>query len=363
MARSLCTRANSPSTRAGPYALRLRRAAASASDPTAPLRLVFILFIRARRPPAHLRPPHRPPRAPAHAPCALPLPHHPSSAYLRAPTNGYAHSGAPKRFVYLVGPSLDVALDARGAGGKERWVRSGCWPNAEVRAYVCKGASAGAGNASAASGSANGHAIGNGKGRGKMRDDDRADDAEARTHLGIFATRALKQAEEIVVGWEWDDANAVHRVDEVAGLDGLPIPPTPTQRHLIAQLANILHALGETGVGCACAPSTATATPAAPAHVPLTAKEKERRVTPGIESRPTVVSADKEEVDSGDGEQEHERSCVIRTMERVVFPPVPVERVQPRYRVHPGEEMDVDIDIEGEAAPRVRVSSAASLHP
>ncbi|KAF7328535.1 hypothetical protein MVEN_02541000 [Mycena venus] len=50
-------------------------------------------------------------------------------------------------------------------------------------------------------------------------------------------------------------------------------------------------------------------------------------------------------------------------MERVVFPPVPAERVQSRYHVHPGEEMDVDIDIEGEAAPRVRVSSAASLHP
>ncbi|KAF7325281.1 hypothetical protein MVEN_02639900 [Mycena venus] len=79
-----------------------------------------------------------------------------------------------------------------------------------------------------------------------MREDDRADDAEARTHFGIFATRALKQGEEIVVGWEWDDANAVHRVAEVAGLDGLPIPPTPTQRHLISQLANILHALGGT---------------------------------------------------------------------------------------------------------------------
>ncbi|KAJ7925331.1 hypothetical protein B0H13DRAFT_2314540 [Mycena leptocephala] len=63
----------------------------------------------------------------------------PTSEYLRAPTNGYAHAGTPKRFVHVVGLPLDLALDARGVGGRGRWVRSGCWPNAEVRAYVCRG--------------------------------------------------------------------------------------------------------------------------------------------------------------------------------------------------------------------------------
>ncbi|KAF7333152.1 hypothetical protein MVEN_02380900 [Mycena venus] len=48
----------------------------------------------------------------------------------------------------------------------------------------------------------------------------REDDAEATTHFVIFATRALEQGEESVVGWEWDDAIAVHRVGEVAGFDG-----------------------------------------------------------------------------------------------------------------------------------------------
>ncbi|KAJ7821831.1 hypothetical protein B0H13DRAFT_2377040 [Mycena leptocephala] len=37
-----------------------------------------------------------------------------TSEYLRAPTSGYAHAGAPKRFVHLVGLPLDLALDARG---------------------------------------------------------------------------------------------------------------------------------------------------------------------------------------------------------------------------------------------------------
>ncbi|KAJ7839726.1 hypothetical protein B0H14DRAFT_2158058, partial [Mycena olivaceomarginata] len=135
---------------------------------------------------------------------ALPAPPHtllarypalitPTSAYLRAPPNGYAHAGAPKRFVHLVGPPLDVALDARGAGGRGRWVRSGCWPNAEVRAFVCDGSDAQAG-----------------KGKGKKREGRDEEDDVPQTQFGIFATRALKQGEEIVVGWEWDDANAVH---------------------------------------------------------------------------------------------------------------------------------------------------------
>jgi hypothetical protein len=34
---------------------------------------------------------------------------------------------------------LDVALDARGSGRRRRWVRSGRWPNAEVRVFVCYG--------------------------------------------------------------------------------------------------------------------------------------------------------------------------------------------------------------------------------
>ncbi|KAJ7071883.1 hypothetical protein B0H15DRAFT_762865, partial [Mycena belliarum] len=129
----------------------------------------------------------------------------PSAAYLAAPANGYAHAGVPRRFVHLVGPPLDVALDARGVGGRARWVRSGCWPNAELRAYVCGG-----GDGAGWEGRE-----GRGYERRGERDGVRTEEA-ARTHFGIFATRALRAGEEIVLGWEWDDGNAVHRVGEVA---------------------------------------------------------------------------------------------------------------------------------------------------
>ncbi|KAJ7705777.1 hypothetical protein B0H16DRAFT_691211 [Mycena metata] len=91
-----------------------------------------------RTPPAPHPHPHLRPSCPRHSPCTphSPAPprtllaHYralitPSSAYLAAPTNRYAHAGLPKRFVHLVGPSVDVALDARGSGRRGRWVVGG----------------------------------------------------------------------------------------------------------------------------------------------------------------------------------------------------------------------------------------------
>jgi hypothetical protein len=42
-------------------------------------------------------------------------------------------------------------------------------------------------------------------------------EGEACTHFEIYATRTLRQ-EKIVVGWEWEDTDAVHRVGEVRGV-------------------------------------------------------------------------------------------------------------------------------------------------
>ena len=102
----------------------------------------------------------------------------PSSTYLSDPLNAYAHLGMPKPFVHLLGGPYDLTLDARVTGSESRWVRSGCRPNSVLRPVLCK-------------------------------DKDRTDDAEMLT-FGVFALRDLKANEEIILGWEWDDGNAIH---------------------------------------------------------------------------------------------------------------------------------------------------------
>lgn len=95
----------------------------------------------------------------------------PSSSYLADPLNAYAHLGMPKPFVHLIGPPLDLALDARQAGDNSRYLRSGCRPNAVLRPVLCPPDS---------------------------------------LSFGVFATRDLKPNEEVILGWEWDDGNVVH---------------------------------------------------------------------------------------------------------------------------------------------------------
>jgi hypothetical protein len=81
-----------------------------------------------------------------------------------------------------MGPPLDLTLDARIAGGVARFVRSGCWPNAVLRPVLCR--------------------------RG-MEEQQKAEDDQMLS-FAVFALRDLKQGEEVVLGWEWDDGNAVH---------------------------------------------------------------------------------------------------------------------------------------------------------
>jgi hypothetical protein len=115
----------------------------------------------------------------------------PSSAYLSDPLNAYAHHGMPKPFVHLFGPPLDVALDARITGNEARFVRSGCRPNAVLRPVICP--------------------------RAKRTDEHgpsptpKSSDPETLT-FGVFALRDIKANEEVILGWEWDDGNAVHHL-------------------------------------------------------------------------------------------------------------------------------------------------------
>ncbi|KAJ7600791.1 hypothetical protein C8J56DRAFT_767258 [Mycena floridula] len=102
----------------------------------------------------------------------------PSSTYLSNPLNAYAHIGMPKTFVHLMGPPLDVTLDARMEGNEGRFVRSGCRPNAVLRPVICSS-------------------------------------SQETLSFGVFALRDLKADEEVVLGWEWDDGNAVHNLPAI----------------------------------------------------------------------------------------------------------------------------------------------------
>ncbi|KAF9074551.1 hypothetical protein BDP27DRAFT_1176974, partial [Rhodocollybia butyracea] len=105
-----------------------------------------------------------------------------SATYLRDPLNAYARLGMPKPRVHLMGPPLDLALDARGGkmgSGMGTFVRSGCRPNAVLRPVIC--------------------------------DNKQSEpDSDSSLSFALFALRDLKANEEVVLGWEWDDANVVH---------------------------------------------------------------------------------------------------------------------------------------------------------
>ncbi|PSR77474.1 hypothetical protein PHLCEN_2v7905 [Hermanssonia centrifuga] len=107
----------------------------------------------------------------------------PSTVYLSDPLNSYAHLGMPKPFVHLIGPPLDVALDARLSGNGSRFVRSGCRPNAVLRPVLCRLPHTAGGSS-----------------------------PDETLTFGVFALRDLKAQEEVVLGWEWDDGSVIHHL-------------------------------------------------------------------------------------------------------------------------------------------------------
>jgi hypothetical protein len=54
---------------------------------------------------------------------------------------------------------------------------------------------------------------------GDARSDEDADGAGEAVARAHFRDAGTAPGEEIVVGWQWDDANAMHRGCEVAGLE------------------------------------------------------------------------------------------------------------------------------------------------
>lgn len=46
-------------------------------------------------------------------------------------------------------------------------------------------------------------------------DDESDDTLNISLHFGIFSLRELEEGEEIVIGWEWDDAHRIHRLPKL----------------------------------------------------------------------------------------------------------------------------------------------------
>ncbi|KAJ7434831.1 hypothetical protein B0H11DRAFT_2369562 [Mycena galericulata] len=124
------TRTSSPARRPPPTPLRYFLSPPRPSPRRTPLKPLRKARTRASSP--YIRPARCVPRAPATFFAPFPS----SSVYLRDPLNA-TRKAACRNASFLVGPPLDVCLDARDVGEGGRWVRSGCWSKAEVRAYMC----------------------------------------------------------------------------------------------------------------------------------------------------------------------------------------------------------------------------------
>ncbi|KAF9228203.1 hypothetical protein BS17DRAFT_745486 [Gyrodon lividus] len=135
----------------------------------------------------------------------------PSSAYLADPLSGYAHLGMGKPQVRLVGGGWEVGVDARGigaedvGGGKTRWARCGCWPNAVVRPVIC----------------AQSHQTDDSPDQEDSASASDSDTDPTTLSFALFALRDLKADEEIVLGWEWDDGHAVHMLPALMESPGI----------------------------------------------------------------------------------------------------------------------------------------------
>ncbi|KAL0952277.1 hypothetical protein HGRIS_006567 [Hohenbuehelia grisea] len=177
----------------------------------------------------------RPPSYALHATSPIPSEHFiapytstitPSASYLSDPLNAYAHIGMPKPFVHLLQPPFDFALDSRITGNQSRFARSGCRPNAVLRPVLCA----------------------------------RGGQQEESLSFGVFALRDIHAHEEVVLGWEWDDGNAVHSLPAlIEAPNTFPCAFAPNGHssprqveHLRAQMSNIIHSLTSTFTTCAC---------------------------------------------------------------------------------------------------------------
>ncbi|KZO98168.1 hypothetical protein CALVIDRAFT_55973 [Calocera viscosa TUFC12733] len=108
----------------------------------------------------------------------------PRSEYISDPTSQYAALCAPKAHVRMLGPPLNLALDAREWGNEARFARTSCHPNALLRPILVAG----------------------------------------NLRFGLVSSRLIQRREEIVLGWDWEDGCVVHwLLDEASVEDELEL--------------------------------------------------------------------------------------------------------------------------------------------
>ncbi|KAJ7795917.1 hypothetical protein B0H14DRAFT_2620453 [Mycena olivaceomarginata] len=171
---SVCTRTCSTAACTGAYLVGLWRVTAPTSDVAAPVRVRARLHLRTLFCASSDLRPARPAPAPLHMLLATRAPS-PRAQCISAQTKGHAH----------------------GAGE---------WATSEERVLAeCSGEGV--------------CTCGRGRGmRGEERVTRTPTEREKPWRAYIFATQALRQGEEIIVGRQWDDANTMHQGCEVAGL-------------------------------------------------------------------------------------------------------------------------------------------------
>ncbi|KAE9390157.1 hypothetical protein BT96DRAFT_1002538 [Gymnopus androsaceus JB14] len=249
----------------------------------------------------------------------------PSSEYLKDPLNGYAVLGMPKPKVHLMGPPLDVCLDARGIGvmvskWHERgvWRRrggvhrarqgkgDGRWVTNEEKHGKRKGRKTRKASGNKASEDEASASRSRNHGAGAQSDGDPEGDSDSDSDpqtlsFAIFALRDLKADEEVVLGWEWDDANVVHLLPALVEGKGV-FPPAQLASYKL-QMANILRSLGATFATCACGEAVGASASASSSASAVSAGVGEGLGEEGVENYGNGLGA---------------RGCVLRRMKEFV---------------------------------------------
>lgn len=139
-------------------------------------------------------------------------------AYQRDPINQYASLGVPKQGVRFLPHPWSLAIDGRLFGNEVRFARSGCHPNAIIKAVRTQPSAA----------SRRSDNIGDkddlrsSKASSVWEEQRQGADLNSTIVFALYSTTEIDQREEIVLPWDWDDAHVVHSLPQLMAAPPLP---------------------------------------------------------------------------------------------------------------------------------------------